>query len=63
MAYVSLYRKYRPQVMTAPPDGALDSVLATLPTPTPYWPRGRFSATWQKQPFAEKLLISGTMGT
>jgi len=28
-------RKYRPQVMTAPPDGALDSVLATLPSGPP----------------------------
>jgi hypothetical protein len=25
-------RKYRPQVMTAPPDGVLDTVLATLPS-------------------------------
>jgi hypothetical protein len=28
-------RKYRPQVMTAPPDGALDTVLATLPSGPP----------------------------
>jgi len=28
-------RKYRPEVMTAPPDGALDSVLALLPSGPP----------------------------
>ena len=28
-------RKYRPEVMTAPPDGSLDTVLATLPSGPP----------------------------